>query len=270
MENETSAHSAMKETTAYLLRDILESVITSGTGTEAYFSGMTIAGKTGTTDDNRDRYFVGFSPYYCAAVWTGYESNDELSYGMGNGSAQLWKQVMREIHGDLEDKAFDSCTGLTQVTVCSDSGLLATDACTKDLRGNRVRTVTVAADTAPTATCNVHKMVDYCTEGKHIATQYCPKDKVKQVAVLDWNRALFNDIKARDHEYLLKVLDGSATPNDPKDDICPAHQKAITPVTPTDPTKPTTPTDPTDPTTPDTGGAEDSGGVGGGSWWKRP
>ena len=74
-----------KETTAYLLRDILESVITSGTGTEAYFSGMTIAGKTGTTDDNRDRYFVGFSPYYCAAVWTGYESNDELSYGMGNG-----------------------------------------------------------------------------------------------------------------------------------------------------------------------------------------
>lgn len=271
MENETSAHSAMKETTAYLLRDILESVITSGTGTEAYFSGMTIAGKTGTTDDNRDRYFVGFSPYYCAAVWTGYESNDELSYGMGNGSAQLWKQVMREIHADLEDKAFDSCTGLTQVTVCSDSGLLATDACTKDLRGNRVRTVTVAADTAPTATCNVHKMVDYCTEGKHIATQYCPKDKVKQVAVLDWNRELFNGIKARDHEYLLKVLDGSATPNDPKDDICPAHQKAITPVTPTDPTKPTTPTDPTDPTTPDTGGAEDSGGVrGGGSWWKRP
>ena len=188
MENETSAHSAMKETTAYLLRDILESVITSGTGTEAYFSGMTIAGKTGTTDDNRDRYFVGFSPYYCAAVWTGYESNDELSYGMGNGSAQLWKQVMREIHADLEDKAFDSCTGLTQVTVCSDSGLLATDACTKDLRGNRVRTVTVAADTAPTATCNVHKMVDYCTEGKHIATQYCPKDKVKQVAVLDFER----------------------------------------------------------------------------------
>ena len=270
MENETSAHSAMKETTAYLLRDILESVITSGTGTEAYFSGMTIAGKTGTTDDNRDRYFVGFSPYYCAAVWTGYESNDELSYGMGNGSAQLWKQVMREIHADLEDKAFDSCTGLTQVTVCSDSGLLATDACTKDLRGSRVRTVTVAADTAPTATCNVHKLVDYCTEGKHIATQYCPKDKVKQVAVLDWNRALFNDIKARDHEYLLKVLDGSATPNDPKDDICPAHQKAITPVTPTDPTTPTTPTEPTDPTTPDTGGAEDSGGVGGGSWWKRP
>lgn len=123
---------------------------------------------------------------------------------------------MREIHGDLEDKAFDSCTGLTQVTVCSDSGLLATDACTKDLRGSRVRTVTVAADTAPTATCNVHKMVDYCTEGKHIATQYCPKDKVKQVAVLDWNRALFNDIKARDHEYLLKVLDGSLRPTIPR------------------------------------------------------
>ena len=52
----------MKATTAYIIRQTLKSVITSGTGGEARFSGMTIAGKTGTTDENRDRYFAGFSP----------------------------------------------------------------------------------------------------------------------------------------------------------------------------------------------------------------
>ena len=71
----------------------------------------------------------------------------------GNPSAVLWREVMRRIHDGLENKDFNSCSGLTQVTVCQDSGLLATEACTHDLRGNRVTTVTVAADTAPTQTC---------------------------------------------------------------------------------------------------------------------
>ena len=90
------------------------------------------------TDENRDRYFAGFSPYYSAAVWTGYKSNERFSESLGNPSAVLWREVMRRIHDGLENKDFNSCSGLTQVTVCQDSGLLATEACTHDLRGNRV------------------------------------------------------------------------------------------------------------------------------------
>lgn len=74
----------------------------------------------------------------------------------------------------MEDPGFHSCDGLVNVTVCADSGLLATEACAADFRGSRVKTVQVAADTAPTQSCTMHKMVSYCKDGKHIATASCP------------------------------------------------------------------------------------------------
>lgn len=230
-ENNKESNVAMKATTAYIIRQTLKSVITSGTGGEARFSGMTIAGKTGTTDENRDRYFAGFSPYYSAAVWTGYKSNERFSESLGNPSAVLWREVMRRIHDGLENKDFNSCSGLVQVTVCQDSGLLATDACTHDLRGNRVTTVTVAADTAPTQSCNVHKMVRYCKDGKHLATEYCPESSVVEIAALDWNREIIKDIKAQDDEYLLQTLTGKE-----EGELCPVHNKkpSIFPIIPGD------------------------------------
>ena len=66
IDNNTESHVAMKKTTAYLMRSILQDVVRRGSGGGAYFSGMSIGGKTGTTDDARDRYFAGFTPYYCA------------------------------------------------------------------------------------------------------------------------------------------------------------------------------------------------------------
>ena len=235
LENESKSNVAMKETTAYLMRQMLSTVVASGTGTEADFSGMPTAGKTGTTDANRDRYFVGFTPYYCAAVWCGYKSNEVMDI-WGNPSANLWRQVMSKIHESLEYKEFNSCSGLVEVTVCADSGMLASDACTHDLRGNRTRTVLVAADSAPTQTCTMHKMVSYCTEGKHVATENCPKTSVKEVALLDYARALVtkdgsavkedlsNAVQAKDHQYLLAACSAGET--------CPVHQKPIGPVDP--------------------------------------
>ena len=203
LENSAKSHVAMKESTAYIMNGLLEQVIQSGTGSGAYFSGMTIAGKTGSTDDWRDRYFVGYSPYYSCAVWTGYKSNANIDTSRGNPAAKLWKLVMQSVHEGLENKDFASASGLTTVTVCADSGLLATDACTHDVRGSRARTVTVAADTAPTAFCGRHTMVSYCTEGKHIATSGCPASSVIDVALVDYSREAYG-IAADDDAYLLK------------------------------------------------------------------
>lgn len=244
IDNISESHTAIKASTAYLMRDFLQSVVSSGTGTEAYFSGMSIGGKTGTTDDARDRYFVGFTPYYSAAVWCGYKSN-EIVYSGGNPCSNLWRQVMSRIHEDLSDTGFSSADGLTRVSVCADSGLLATEACAADSRGSRVRTVTVAADTAPSASCNVHKMISYCKDGKHLATPSCPASSVVQMAVLDYNREIIHDIKAADHAFLLTSLSEGA---------CPVHTGAPTPpATETPPpaekpdSKPTMPDDTTEP-----------------------
>ena len=79
LENTSESHVAMKETTAYLMTQMLQTAVNAGTGTQARFSGMPIAGKTGTTSDNFDRYFAGYTPYYSAAVWTGYKYNAKIS-----------------------------------------------------------------------------------------------------------------------------------------------------------------------------------------------
>ena len=205
IDNNTESHVAMKKTTAYLMRSILQDVVRRGSGGGAYFSGMSIGGKTGTTDDARDRYFAGFTPYYCAAAWSGYKSN-EVVYSDTNPCSAMFKRVMSRIHEGLEDPGFHSCDGLVDVTVCADSGLLATEACAADFRGSRVKTVQVAADTAPTQSCTMHKMVSYCKDGKHIATASCPASSVMQVAVLDYARETIFDIKVPDDAYRLQVL----------------------------------------------------------------
>ncbi|MGI5988099.1 MAG: transglycosylase domain-containing protein [Dysosmobacter sp.] len=252
LENEGEEHVAMKETTAYFMNTLLQGVINSGTGGSAKFSGMTIAGKTGTTSENYDRYFVGYTPYYVAAVWTGYDSPEKISYS-GNPAITMWKKVMQKIHEDLPNKQFSTpSTGLETVEVCLDSGLRPTDACRADVRGSaRVQTVTVAAGTAPTESCTMHTLVDYCTEGKCLAGEYCPAESVKQVGVLDYVREDYGEsIKADDDAYLLVNMQKAV-----EETGCPVHTQAVVEPEPEPGTDPST--DPNDPNYDPSGGFGD-------------
>ena len=219
IDNTVKTNVAMKESTAYLMRGFLQDVVSSGTGYNADFYGQYVAGKTGTTDNERDYYFVGFTPYYCAAVWCGYKSNEIIRAGGVNPAPVLWEEVMSRIHEGME-RGYFSDKGredLVEVTVCADSGLLAGEACGKDLRGDRVRKVLVEKENAPKDSCTLHKVVKYCTEGKHIATEFCPLKSVQEVALVDYDRALVttdnqpikedlsNLVAAVDNAYILKV-----------------------------------------------------------------
>lgn len=104
-ENKPVTNQAISAITAYWMTDMLEDAVDSGTGTAAKLSGMPCAGKTGTTTDSKDRWFVGYTPYYVGAVWTGYEKPAEINVS-GNPAAALWKQVMSLVHEDLEYKDF--------------------------------------------------------------------------------------------------------------------------------------------------------------------
>ena len=207
LDNTPDTWVAMKETTAYFMNNYLRQVITNGTGGSAGFSGMAVAGKTGTTTDNYDRYFVGYTPYYVAAVWTGYEVNEKINT-RGNPSAKLFKQVMSKIHANLPNKSFSKPeSGLTTVTVCADCGMLASDLCALDVRGSRVHQVVVAAGTAPTKTCTCHVPIRWCIEGDAPAGEFCPAEGVVEKSVADIKReGIAASAGCRDQAYHLEAL----------------------------------------------------------------
>ena len=196
LENEAQASVAMKDTTAALMNSLLQEVINGGTGYEGRISGMHVAGKTGTTNNDQDRYFVGYTPYYSCAVWVGYVHNQRI-VASGNPAASMWQKVMSRIHADLPDKDFFSCSGLTYVKVCADSGMLATDSCAEDCRGSRVYSALVAADNAPSAYCNMHTSPIY-------TVNFVEEDGTVTTAsgsMLDYTRPRlegFEDIEAED------------------------------------------------------------------------
>ncbi len=160
IDNEAQSNVAMKNTTAAIINHLLQEAALNGTGYEAQFSGMHIAGKTGSTNSNKDRYFVGYTPYYSCAVWAGYEHNQRI-VASGNPCSAIFRKVMSAIHEELPDKDFFSCAGLTSVAVCADSGMLASENCALDVRGSRVYTALVAADNAPTSVCTMHTAPSY-------------------------------------------------------------------------------------------------------------
>ena len=156
----------------------LELAVTSGTGGEAKISGQTVYGKTGTTASNKDRWFCGFTGHYVAAVWCGYDQPEVINIS-GNPSAQLFRKVMSKIHSGLPKVNLVDTRNMVSVTVCLDSGKLATSACTNDVRiggdFGRTDSAMVYKEDAPKATCDRHVSVDFCTEGGGVATEFCKK-----------------------------------------------------------------------------------------------
>jgi len=149
------ARQVIKETTAWLLTDAMVDVVTAGTGASVNFGNMAIAGKTGTTSDYNDVWFSGYTPYYTASVWTGYDNNTKLRKGdERNLAKKLWRAAMSKIHEDLENTSFKMPTdgALVTATVCSKSGKLPIagwcDGC--------LTTEYFAEGTVPTDSCNVH------------------------------------------------------------------------------------------------------------------
>jgi penicillin-binding protein 1A len=157
--------------------------VASGTGTAADLSdiGIDTAGKTGTTAGYKDRYFAGFTGYYTAAVWCGFDTPAEikLSGSTANPAARLWKKVMQPLHKGRSTKTLYDVSKMVSVSICLDSGKLATDSCYHDIRTadglNRVEKVLVYPEDRPKGYCDKHTSVEYCVEGHGVANNYCKK-----------------------------------------------------------------------------------------------
>ena len=105
LDNPAETIVAFKANTAWTMSYMLNIAATYGTGSESYLGNMPHAGKTGSSSDYCDRWFVGYTPYYVAAVWTGYDTPSRM-YVTGNPSAQIWKKIMYPLNDGLEYKSF--------------------------------------------------------------------------------------------------------------------------------------------------------------------
>ena len=263
----------MDASTAYMLTDCLRTVVSSGTGTSAKFSTtIQIAGKTGNTNEDKDQWFAGYTPYYTMVVWNGYDDPETIGkrkIGTYPYTATVvFTNVMKTIHKGLKKASFTKPSNIVKATICTVSGLVATDACKADARKNIVRSEIFASGKVPTDTCTIHKLVEVCSVSGDLPTDYCHMyEDLKEISVI--TRA--KKAKTSDSKYLmptdkckLHTTEPEPEPEIPVEPEVPVDPEIPvipeTPVVPEDPTQPEIPPQPETPAVPEDGDNTGTGG----------
>ncbi len=184
LENEPETRQVIKETTAYLLTSAMVDAVTTGTGARCNLDagGMAIAGKTGTSTDYVDVWFSGYTPYYTATTWTGYDNSIGMSTKKANDesaiSKTLWRNIMERVHENLPDEKFAIPNGIVQAQVCTRSGKLPIPG----LCDATTTTEYFAEGTVPTESCDIHYQGEICN---HDLLPACPECPFKYVGTLE-------------------------------------------------------------------------------------
>lgn len=167
----------VSEQVAFLMTDLLRDTVSLGTGSRARLdqgnSIIPVAGKTGTTNDQKDAWFVGYTPYYTAGVWIGHDLPERMPQG-SRMAAELWRAVMVRVHEGHEPKSFIQPDGLVRVNICTKSGQLPTELCALDPRGSTVRSELFVQGTQPTEFCEVHVQADIHAPSGKLANDLTP------------------------------------------------------------------------------------------------
>ena len=176
IDNTPEPEQVLSAENAFLLTSAMEDVVTRGTGTMIDLGDMPVAGKTGTTSDYKDIWFVGYTPYYTCSVWGGYDNNADLPDGelYHNYHKVLWNSIMTRIHTELPAADFTQPENIVSALVCRKSGRLAIPGvCNADPRGDQTYTEYFAAGTEPTQTCNAHVALNVCAETGLLPSSTC-------------------------------------------------------------------------------------------------
>ena len=238
LEKKISPVTAMTKKTATYMSYMLQNVVKSGTGTYAQLkNGVPAAAKTGTSNNDEDRWFVGYTPYYVGAVWFGYDQPKYISKSL-SPALTTWENVMNAVHKDLPKKTFEKNDEFKLINVCSCSGLLATENCKLDPRGSRVVAGYFHKDDVPRKACNVHVTAEIDKTTNMLASEFCPAENKATVALLDITRSFVaSGVTVEDEQYIL--YDGEEAGKahyqtgveKPMNSICTTHTSA--PVTET-------------------------------------
>lgn len=201
---------AISEQNAYIVKKIVQEPVVGSSGTATYcaISGMDVAAKTGTTDKSYDRWLCGFTPYYAAATWFGYDDSEEVKGFSRNPAGQIWSAVMADIHKNLAGARFTKPNGIVEATVCRTTGCLAATGCTD------VYKEIFTSDNMPEK-CEGHGSQELCAESGMIANEYCPTRKVNN----------YGASIPKEKLNLWKTMSGSNTSGNKVNEICNIHKK---------------------------------------------
>ncbi len=182
MKEKQEKRRVFAESTAWQVTDMMRSVATSGIKNRIAVAGQTVYGKTGTNSESRGVFFAGFTGYYTCCVWVGSDAYKPLqSNAQGSSYAgPLFSAVMNVLHKGLPNKAANTIApasiGVKRLRFCSVTGMLASNSC--------LVTHTEYGVSTNMKYCNVHKVMEICSESQMLATANCPKDKVVKQSVM--------------------------------------------------------------------------------------
>lgn len=173
LEKAAAKTQVVDEGVAFIMTDMLKTVVTNGIGNSAAIGSQPVGGKTGTTSNNYDAWFVGFTPQYAASIWIGNDINVELSQGSAS-AARLWSKIMKQVVAGMDAGSFPSKPdNVVSLAVDTISGRLPSDLSALDPRGSTVRNEYFVKGTEPTTTDNIHVAASVCADSGYLATPYC-------------------------------------------------------------------------------------------------
>lgn len=208
LKNKKVERQIFKPTTARIMTQMLMSVTENGTAEKITLkSKLETAGKTGTSGGNKDKIFVGYTPYYTAGIWCGYDDSRGV-YSLSKSHLEIWDQVMTKVHDELIDtvnKEKFSTEGLVYLPYCRDSGEKFSEVCVYDPRGIRREYGYFTEDNCPGKECSRHVLVKYDSETKAVACEKCPSENIVMVSLIKADgRAFPKEVIITDAEYVYR------------------------------------------------------------------
>ena len=217
LENRYHGEAVISKENAAILSLMLENVVKNGTAKSISLSqSIACAGKTGTTQNNYDRWYIGYTPYVIGGVWYGYEYPKALSGK--NQCIRIWDEVMTQIHTKKgwtkeNTKSFDLSEAVIEAEYCADSGQKISEACKRDPRGDRIRTGYFVKGSEPAEYCSCHIPVAYdVISGGVVYGHDCPKENIKYVGLITVDRSFPIQIYVSDAQYVWRSLSPNILP----------------------------------------------------------
>ena len=221
LECKQESRRVISETTAYITKNILTQPVVGARGTarKCTIKGMDVTAKTGTSNEDIDRWLCGFTNYYTAAVWYGFDQ-EETIYSKGSPAIPIWSAAMTKIHEGLESSRFKVPSNIITATICRDSGKLASDTCT-----NTYAEI-FGKGTIPQS-CGGHTGYLICKDTNLLANEYCKNTEMiyKQYLIEKEKLGLWTTASNAQETVIPEAY-------------CEIHQKVEEPVIPEEPEEP--------------------------------